>query len=166
MRLVLYTCLPLALLAVRALPSLVHPSSMLCALFSPMCAPSMPCAPSPHSCISFLCRACHSHTRTRLFFAVRAFLAPLCTLFFCAWAPRLPVAVRTLPVAVRALNRPFVTFVYQRPCTLLAASKTEYVREMGPFCLHFICGFVSWVSFVGSLYETIGILKHFRFFSF
>jgi hypothetical protein len=106
MRLVLYTCLPLALLAVRALPSLVHPSSMLCALFSPMCAPSMPCAPSPHSCISFLCRACHSHTRTRLFFAVRAFLAPLCTLFFCASPPPpnrvSPLRSRAYPPCSRA----------------------------------------------------------------
>ena len=166
MRLVLYTCPPLAFLTVRALPSLVRPSSVLHALFSSMCAPSMPYAPSPHLRVSFL--AVHAIPTL-----VRAF-SLLCTPSSLPYAlsfsmPPSPIVhalfavVRTLPIAMRALNRLVAAFVYQHLCFLLAASKMEYVREMG---LHFICNFVSWISFVGSLYETIGILKYFKFFSF
>jgi hypothetical protein len=56
---------------------------------------------------------------------------------------------------------------YSFVCALLAAGRIRYIREKGPSYFHFItCGFVFWDSFVDSLHEIVGMVKHFRFLPF
>jgi hypothetical protein len=141
-----------------------------------VCAPSLqPCMPPPQACVpsALTCgrstsagmralpsgvralafrRAHPPHPRTRPFADVRAF----------------PTPIHVLPSIVRVI----ATTVHTHPCARLLVYnlrphgwwQVKVYKGRGPSYPHFITlGFVSWDSFVGSLYEAVGIVQHFRF---
>jgi hypothetical protein len=49
----------------------------------------------------------------------------------------------------------------------MVGGRTRYIRGRGPSYPHFTTlRFVSWDSFVGSLYEAVGMVQYFRFWPF
>jgi hypothetical protein len=73
-----------------------------------------------------------------------------------------PPCSRARPAPTHAHHR--CNSSYSSVCAFIAGGKTRYIRGRGPLYPRFITiGFVSWDSFVGSLYEAVGMVQHFRF---
>jgi hypothetical protein len=144
-------------IAVRTFPTAcVRPCSRAHLLPPPCARPCCHTYPPPY-------RACPLYPCARPFAGLHAFPTLVRTpLQMCTPSRQLyvPSYYRTRPPCSRThLASTNVLIFYCYICGLIVAGRTRYRRRRGPSYLHFIThGFVSWDSFVGSLYETASMV--------